>query len=391
MLHFIKSFLPHSMKRQVKELFVSTTLVNFALAMVIIFEPIYLYKIGYNLQHIMLFYLIVYLVYFFIIPFGGKFSRKFGYEIGLLVGTFLYIAFYVGLFFIDQFPMLFYIVPLVYALQKTFYWPAFHADFAHFADKKEEGREISAMNAASSLVYIIGPVLAGFIISQWGYGALFTVASIIFLASNIPTLITKEKFNPTYFSYRQSYKNLIKKENRQSLFAYVGFGEELVVMVVWPVFISIVIADVFNLGLVVTLATLITTVVTLYVGKLSDSKDKRSILSWGSYIYSLGWFIRIFIGSTVSVFFVDTLSRFGKNIISIPLIALTYEKAKDVEEGKKKSIMSRIMFFEMSLVAGKLLTIIVIYLALFFIGDEILAFKTTFILAGGMTLLYILL
>ena len=96
MLHFIKSFLPHSMKRQVKELFVSTTLVNFALAMVIIFEPIYLYKIGYNLQHIMLFYLIVYLVYFFIIPFGGKFSRKFGYEIGLLVGTFLYIAFYVG-------------------------------------------------------------------------------------------------------------------------------------------------------------------------------------------------------------------------------------------------------------------------------------------------------
>jgi len=359
--------------------------------MVIIFEPIYLYKIGYNLQHIMLFYLIVYLVYFFIIPFGGKFSRKFGYEIGLLVGTFLYIAFYVGLFFIDQFPMLFYIVPLVYALQKTFYWPAFHADFAHFADKKEEGREISAMNAASSLVYIIGPVLAGFIISQWGYGALFTVASIIFLASNIPTLITKEKFNPTYFSYRQSYKNLIKKENRQSLFAYVGFGEELVVMVVWPVFISIVIADVFNLGLVVTLATLITTVVTLYVGKLSDSKDKRSILSWGSYIYSLGWFIRIFIGSTVGVFFVDTLSRFGKNIISIPLIALTYEKAKDVEEGKKKSIMSRIMFFEMSLVAGKLLTIIVIYLALFFIGDEILAFKTTFILAGGMTLLYILL
>jgi MFS family permease len=162
-------------------------------------------------------------------------------------------------------------------------------------------------------------------------------------------------------------------------------------MVVWPVFISIVIADVFNLGLVVTLATLITTVVTLYVGKLSDSKDKRSILSWGSYIYSLGWFIRIFIGSTVGVFFVDTLSRFGKNIISIPLIALTYEKAKDVEEGKKKSIMSRIMFFEMSLVAGKLLTIIVIYLALFFIGDEILAFKTTFILAGGMTLLYILL
>lgn len=391
MLHFIKSFLPHSMRRQVKELFVSTTLVNFALAMVMLFEPIYLYKIGYHLQYIMFFYLLVYAAYFLIVPLGGKFARRFGYEMGIFVGTFLYIAFYVSLFFIAQFPILFYIVPFVYALQKTFYWPAYHADFAHFADGKEEGREISAMSAASSLVYIMGPVLAGFIIYEWGYGALFTIASILFLASNIPTLITKEKFTPRYFSYRQSYKSLFSKENRQSLLAYIGFGEELVVLVIWPVFISIVITDVFDLGLVVTLATLVTTVATLYIGKLSDSRNKRNILSLGSYIYSLAWFIRIFLVNTIGVFFIDTLSRLGKNVISVPLIALTYEKAKNLEKDKQKSVMNRIMFFEMSLVAGKLLAILIVYCALFFIGDEILAFKTTFILAGGMTLLYMLL
>ena len=46
------------MKRQVRELFASTILVNLALSMVMIFEPIYLYKIGYSLQKIMLFYLV---------------------------------------------------------------------------------------------------------------------------------------------------------------------------------------------------------------------------------------------------------------------------------------------------------------------------------------------
>ena len=53
--------------------------------------------------------------------------------------------------------------------------------------------------------------------------------------------------------------------------------------------------------------------------------------------------------------------------------------------------MNRIIFFEMSLVVGKLAAILIIYSALFLITEEIIAFKLTFILAGGMSLLYLLL
>ncbi len=164
---FLKSLLPHHIKRQVKELFISTILVNLALAMVMIFEPIYLYRIGYSLQNIMFFYLITYVLYLFIMPLGGKFARKKGYEVGIFVGTLLFIAFYLSLFFIAQYPILFFIAPIISAIQKTFYWPAYHADFARFSDDREEGREISALTVANSIVYIIGPALAGFIIITW--------------------------------------------------------------------------------------------------------------------------------------------------------------------------------------------------------------------------------
>jgi len=194
MYHLLKDLLPENMKRQVRELFISTTLVNFALAMVMFFEPIYLYQIGYSLQMIMVFYLITYVLYFLLIPLGARFAKVKGYEFGLFVGTVLFIVFYIGLFFIGQYPWFFYIVPIIFAVQKTFYWPAYHADFARFSGKAEEGREVSAINAATFLVYIIGPALAGFIIKEWGYGALFTMASILFLTSNIFTLITRENF-----------------------------------------------------------------------------------------------------------------------------------------------------------------------------------------------------
>ena len=383
-LGFLKDFLPYKMKRQVKELFASTILVNLALSMVMIFEPIYLYKIGYSLQKIMLFYLITYLIYFLIMPLGGKFARKKGYELGMLVGTILFSLFYIGLFFIEQYSFLFYLVPFILALQKTFYWPAYHADFARFSDDSEEGREIGGLTMAVSLVYIIGPALAGFIILQWGFGALFTFATIIFLASNIPTLITKEEFAIKDFSYKDAYLRLISKKNRKSFVAYLGFGEELIVLVVWPVFISIIITDIFDLGLIITLATLITSIITLYIGRITDSRNKKSILSLGASFYSLAWFIRIFIINQLGVFFVDTLSRLSKNVIAVPLTAITYERAKS------RSIMKTVLFFEMSLVVGKLIALLLIYTSLFFITDEIFAFKLTFILAGGMSLLYLL-
>jgi len=382
---FLKELLPHKMKRQVKELFASTILVNLALAMVMIFEPIYLYKIDYSLQEIMLFYLIAYSVYFFIMPLGGKFARRKGYELGIFFGTVFFSLFYIGLFFIEQYPLLFYFVPIILAIQKTFYWPAYHADFARFSDGEEEGRQISSLTTAVSLVYIIGPALAGFIIVQWGFGALFFIATIIFLASNIPTLITKEKFKSKDFSYVGAFKYLVNKENRKTFLAYLGFGEELIVLVVWPVFISIIIADAFDLGLVITLATLVTSVITLYIGKITDSRNRRSILALGSSFYSLSWFARIFIVNQTGVFFVDTLSRLAKNVVAVPLTAITYDRAKS------RTVMGTIVFFEMSLVVGKLLAILLIYIALFFIGDEAFAFKLTFILAGGMSLLYLLL
>jgi MFS family permease len=386
MLHkLFASFLPHHMKRQVRELFASSIVLNLALALVMIFEPIYLYQIGYSLQQIMLFYLIVYVGYFILMPLGGKFARSKGYELGIFLGSIFYALFYLALFFIADYSFLFFVAPVIFAIQKIFYWPAYYADFARFSDDQEEGREISSFNIAVSLMYIIGTAAAGFIISVWGYGALFFVASLLFLASNIPTLITKEKFKPSSFSYWQAFKTLFSKENRKSLFAYIGFGEELIVMVVWPIFISIIITDLFDLGLLISLATLVTMVITLYIGKLVDSKNKRSILSLGSAFYSIAFFIRIFIINPLGIFFVDAMSRLAKNVIVVPLTAITYERAKS------RKVMQTIVFFEMSLVLGKLLAIIAIYAALFFVTDEIIAFKLTFILAGGMSLLYMLL
>jgi MFS family permease len=385
---FIRKFLPYRMKRQVKELFMASIIVNFALAMVQIFEPIYLYKSGYSLLKIAIFYLVVYVFYFFLIPLGAKFANKYGYENGMFLGSAFYVLFYVSLFLIVKYPVLFYFSAIIYAIQKAFYWPAFHADFAHNSEDSEEAREISSISVSSALMFILGPIVGGLIITYFSFSILFIVASILFLISNIPMLSTKESFDIRKYPYVKLF-DLFKRSNLRNLIAYIGYGEELIVMVMWPIFISIIVNNYSKIGALVGLATAVTLTTTLYVGKMCDQRDKRKILKFGAIIYSLIWFIRTFVKSIIPIFLVDTSSRVSKSVIDVPLRALFYEKAKNEKKFNSNSIMENVVSYEAGLIIGKVIACLVVIVALsLFSANELTGFTVSFIFAGIVSLFY---
>lgn len=356
---------------------------DFAVAAVTLFEPIYLFTLGYSLRVILLFYIQVYIIYFIILPLGAKFASRFGYEHSITTSTIFLIGYYLSLFAIAYNPLFLVIAPLFFSLHKSFYWTGYHADFARFSDGTERGRQVGELTIIDSLVYIAGPFVGGIILAVWGFPALFILVSILILGSSIPLLSTKEIFTPKDFSYQGAYRRLVKKGNRRHFLAYLGFGEDLIVMVIWPVFIYLVVKNFFSVGLVIALATFVTTIATLYIGKLTD-KRKKSVLRYGAVSSTLIWLIRLIASAGWHVFLIDTLSRVTKNAITIPLTALTYDRAQST------SIMKSVVFFEMALVVGKLLAAITIFLLLFFFPAS-WSFPIAFVIGGSMTLLYALL
>lgn len=375
-------YLANHVKRQIKELYASAAIMDFAIAMVVIFEPIYLYTRGYSLQKILLFYLAIYSLYFIFIPLGAKFSRRFGYERGILASTPFLVLYYLSLFAIPSNAIYFYGAILFLALSKTFYWPGYHADFARFCSAGERGREVSEMQAISTIVYIVGPAIGGAIIAVGGFKTLFIIVSILILASNLPLLSTKEVFTPIPFSYWKAYARLFRKENLRRLCGYLGFGEELVVLTIWPIFIYVVIKNYFSIGVIIATTTLVTSIVIIYIGHLTDFKDKFKLLKLGSILTSTSAFLRITVSSGLGVFFVDTFSRVAKNFTSVPLTAITYERAQ------KTSVMKTVVFYEMALILGKILACLVVYLLLFLLPSS---FTAAFVVAGLMSLFYALL
>ncbi len=381
-ISYISSFFARHLRREVKELYFSVAILDFAWNMIALFEPIYLWKIGFSLSQILLFYLGVYIVYFFLLPLGAKIARGYGFEHSILYSSPFLILYVLALFAIPFSPIFIGAAILAFAIQKTLYWPGYYGDFALYSEDGDRGREVGNLAMIMSFAAIGGPFAGGVLVYFFGFPTLFMLGAAGILVSNIPLFSTKEIFGPAKpFSYIGAYKRLASKQTMRQLFAGIGYGEELIFMVVWPVFIFVAVKNEFSVGSLVAGATLLMMLILLYVGKLTDNNNKKSVIKGGIIVSFVSWIMRMFMSSAFGVFSSETVTRIGRAVVQVPVMATVYERAC------KGSIMETVVFFEMSLIVGKILAAGIL-LIIFTAVPQDWFWNIAFGLAGAMTLLY---
>jgi hypothetical protein len=60
----IAKIFPSFLKREIGELYITVSIQTFALSMISLFEPIYLFELGFSISQILLFFIFVYLIFF---------------------------------------------------------------------------------------------------------------------------------------------------------------------------------------------------------------------------------------------------------------------------------------------------------------------------------------
>lgn len=323
--HYFKKHLP----RQLEELYLTSAITDFSSAALAIFEPIYLWTLGYRVREIMVFYLVLYGVYYFLLPLGGKFVARFGHERSILISSVWMVGYYVSLINIPHVASLFYIAPLFFALQKAFYWPAYHFDFIRFSNREERGSEFSATAALSTMMYTLGPIAGGMIIKLFGFNALFMVGIVSILLSSVPLFASKTPVKREEFSYWKSFVLPFRKRYQRTTLAYVSLGNELILMTVWPVFILITFGDLFDVGLLVGLSALMTTLATLVIGKFTDRRPKQDIVRFGGIGNLAVWLLRIVSRIPALVLVMEWIGRIFYNSNVVGMTAITYDRAHD--------------------------------------------------------------
>lgn len=378
--------LPHyfqkRLSKQLEELYVSVAILDFALAAVALFEPVYLYQLGYSIAHILMFYMVAYVTYFFLLPLGGKVVAQFGPERSIAISTLFFISYYLGLLLIKGAPIFFWITPIIFAIQKTLYWPAYHTDFILTSDQGQRGKEFSGLWSLSTVMNILGPVVGGLMITTAGFTPLFLAVIAVIAVSNIPLFVTPINHQPEKFSYRQSFVMPFSRQHIRTTLAYLGFGEEFVMQFIWPIFVVLVLKSYLEFGGLIALATLVTALATLYIGKMVDEHHQRRALDWGAIGTALVWLTRPFLRFVPGVFASDTFGRIAKNTTFVPVTAITYDRAL-----REKNIIPRAVFYEQGFALAK----VVAPAAILVLGMSMSIFTAAFVFAGLISLLYLLL
>ncbi len=373
----LPAYFARSVRTQISELYASTAIADLAIAIVLLFEPIFLYSVlHFTVQEVLWFMGAIYALYIIFIPFGARIASRYGYYHAIAFSIPFQIIYWILLFGSENNLTLLYFAPVAFAIEKSLFWPAFHASVSRFARDEQRAREFSVLYAIVNLTMIAGPFIGGFLSERFGVRITFAVASIIYSCSFLPLFIKREVFVPKLYQFRDTLR--LYKTFPLKFLGYVGFGEEMLVLTVWPIFIFVVIKDYQETGTLVTLATLAATVLALYIGKISDKYNKRELIKIGSFFYFLVWIARYLATGFWGVFAIDALSRTSKDTVFIPLSTLTYERAEATQ------IIPYSVFFEQSLAIGKLLACVLGIILFSLTGS----FTVLFLLAALFSLLY---
>lgn len=373
--------LPHyfskSVREEIGELYAHSAIANMASSMMLLFEPIFLYAVlGFSVNQVLLFTAIVYAVYIIMIPYGGKVASQLGYKHAIAFSIPFQLIYWMMLIVSQQNSSWAYWAAIFYGLSKTFYWPGFHSLMARYADRGQVGREFGVVYSLISLTFIAGPFLAGFLSKHFGFTATFIITAIIYALSVLPLFKVKEIFIPKAYFYKDTWE--LYKSFPKKFLGYLGFGEELLVLNVWPIFIYIIVKDFQSAGALATVASLMAAILALIMGKVTDQYSKRVLIRLGAFFTSIVWLMRTIATNFWNTFFVDTLSRTSKEMAFIPISTVTYIRAESTH------VVPYVVFFEQSLSIGKLLACIIGIILFSLTGS----FMVLFVLGALFSLLY---
>lgn len=315
------------------ELLVSKRLIQgLAAAMMGVFLPIFLYQVsGEQFWFVAAFAIGASVGYALLLVPGMKITNRLGFSRALALSTVFGVLQFTLLYVMDETNYLFYLAPLILVviLYRIFHWVPYHVDFARFTQGGERGRDVSLMFAIVAFMGVVGPALAGYIVTHSGFSTLFAVCVVLLFVAGISYLFVPAVEEQFTWSFGETMRNFVSPRFRNVVLGEMANGAEIVVtLIAWPIFLYEVLAgNMLQVGLLSTVIVGVTITLQLLVGRHLDAsgQNKISTLKRGSVLYALGWIGKIFVFSATQIFLIGLYHNITKIFIKTPYNAILYD------------------------------------------------------------------
>lgn len=313
-------------KKELIQIYFSVALRSFAISLISIFIPLYLFREkGLSFEQTLLFFIFYSVVFAVTMPLAAKFASRFGIKHSILVGVPLYMLFVALMHYSTSAIMQLLLTSASLGASQAFYWIGMHLAFYHASHRKHRGEEVGIRSGVTVLSTVLGPFLGGLLITFINFKVVFGLTAFLLLASALVLLLNGDGYATYHFSMKTVFD---KKYWKDSLF-FVSRGSHVIVQgVIWPLFIFSILKSYFSMGMVGSLMSLSSAILFWSVGRYSDHSDKRKIMRWSSVLESGMWIIMAMVKTVPQVFAITIASSLVGAIRESPTGALEYDKAK---------------------------------------------------------------
>lgn len=347
------------LNKELRELYITVAIRTFALSLIGIFIPIYLYKSFFTIGEIALFYLIIFLFFgIFIIP-AAKFISKKGYKHSIYISLPSMILPYLILSYFIQIKPLIYFAAVFLGFSIAFFWIPFHLDVARFSKKKKRGKQISTYVILTTIAGALGPIIGGLILTFFNFSILFILVSILLFLSLLPLTFSKE----IKTTHKFSFLRFLKVGSFRKMIGAAGHGSSgTLYEIFWPLFIFLIIKDYIGVGGVSSIIYIVSLAGAVIAGFLVDKFNRYFLLKVSSIFYSIVIFAMTLVKSILGVIGIN---------ISLGIIRPTHNTNFDAlsYDYSRKNRIEEIVFKEMSFSVGRvfLLFLVILFPNLLFV------------------------
>ena len=311
--------------KELNHFYIAIAIITFGEAIISIFVPIYFFKLNYSIQKIIFFYFLVSLGFVAFSYIGAKIVSRVGVKHSILISTPFLIIYYIGLKFIEQYPFLFFILPFLLSFRMILYNYGYHLNFLTHSEKENRGKEISFVTALTMMMYVLAPLIGGFI-AYYSFSTLYLVGAAILIIGTFPLFFTKDSHEKLKFNTKTLFKKIFLKKDRGILISHSGYAiESIINKTIWPIFLIIFLTTTQKIGIIVAITTFFSLITLYVIGGITDRFNKVKIIKFATLFYSLSWVGRIFADSSLKILLIDSYKNITQTIIYTPWLAQSYD------------------------------------------------------------------
>jgi hypothetical protein len=303
-----------------KPFYLNGMLRSLVFALVGIFTPVYLFKLGMDLFGDVRYGVMLVGGYFVltrlttvlsVVPISWLIERI-GFRRSIFISLFILAVNLGTLLFASEYAILILVSAIAGGLNIPFYWVARSSAISQDSDNKHVGSQMAIMTTAEQVTTLLGPLSAGLLVEKWGFQSLYTLALVILFVSAIPLWGMRPHVHKNGATWRGFFQWI-----RNPRYFHIGVGvgaraiDDYSISVLWPLAIFVMGVKAGIMGGIFSTVALTSLVVRILMGKMFDKLRSRG--DWSDEILymlsagfsSIAWIVRLFVGSIGSILMLD--------------------------------------------------------------------------------------